>query len=179
MRSGGLITATGLVLLLLAGCASTVKKSDGDTPVPVGIKAPGKFIALNVSGSEATMSAKDWSDFRGIWNDECRDEFHEAGAEFLMQDGSPHPTGSGGTLVAVNIVDYRYVSIGARVMLGIMTGNAFINSQVAFRDLKTGDTWATKTYDTKSSALQGVFSGMTTKQVRAICHEILGEVGAH
>ena len=179
MRTGGLIVATGLVLLLVTGCASTVKKSDGSAPVPVGTKATGKFIALNVSGSEATMSAKDWADFRGIWNDECRDEFREAGAEFLMQDGSPQSTGSGGTLVAVNIVDYRYVSIGGRVMFGIMTGNAFINSQVAFRDLKTGDTWATKTYDTKSSAWQGVMSAMTTKQVRAICHEILGEVSAH
>lgn len=179
MRTGGLIAATGLVLLLVTGCASTVKKSDGGAPVPVGTKAPGKLIALNVSGSEATTSAKDWASFHTIWNDECRDEFSEAGAEFLMLDGSPQPTGSAGTLVAVNVVDYRYVSIGARVAFGIMTGNAFINSQVAFRDLKTGDTWGTKTYDTKSSAWQGVFSGMTTKQVRAICHEILGEVSAH
>ena len=76
MRTGRLITATGLIFLLLTGCASTVKKSDGDT-----------------SGSESTMSAKDWSAFRGIWNDECRDEFHEGGAELLMQDGSPQPTG--------------------------------------------------------------------------------------
>jgi hypothetical protein len=54
----------------------------------VGTKAAGTFIALNVSGSDTTMSAKDWAAFRGIWNDECRDEFHEGGAEFLMQVGS-------------------------------------------------------------------------------------------
>ncbi len=179
MRTGGWIAATGLLVLLVTGCASTVRKSDGGAPVPVGITAPGKFIELNVSGSDATMSAKDWAAFRGIWNDECRDEFRAAGADFLMQDGPPQPTGSAGTLVAVNVVDYRYVSIGARVAFGVMTGNAFINSQVAFRDLKTGDTWATKTYDTKSSAWQGVFSAMTTKQVRAICHEILGQVSTH
>jgi hypothetical protein len=29
-------------------------------------------------------------------------------------------------------------------MFGIMTGNAFINAQVGFRDLKTGDTWASE-----------------------------------
>jgi hypothetical protein len=63
--------------------------------------------------------------------------------------------------------------------LGVMTGNAFINAQVGFRDLKTGETWATKTYDTKSSARNGVFAAMTTKQVRAMCHEMLGEVSAH
>jgi hypothetical protein len=96
-----------------------------------------------------------------------------------MQYGTPRPTGAEGVLVVVNVIDYRYVSIGARVMLGVMTGNAFINSQVGFHDLKTGETWSTKTYDTKSSAWNGVFAAMTTKQVRAICHEILGEVAIH
>ncbi len=82
-------------------------------------------------------------------------------------------------MVVVNVADYRDVSIGARVRLGIRTGNAFINAQVAFRDLKTGDTWATQGYDTKSSAWHGVAAAMTTKQVRAMCHEIVGEVSAH
>lgn len=97
MRTNGLIAATGLVLLVVTGCVSTVQKPDGGGPVPVGTKAAGKLIALNVAGSETTMSAKDWAAFRGIWNDECRDEFHEGGAEFSMQDGSAQPTGSAGT----------------------------------------------------------------------------------
>jgi hypothetical protein len=167
------------LVLLMAGCAATVKRQDGASPVPVGTKAPGKHVVLNLTGSDVTTSAKDWSDFKGIWNDECSDEFREAEAQFSMQDGAPQFTGSEGALVVVNVVDYRYVSIGARVMFGIMTGNAFINAQVGFRDLKTGETWATRTYDTKSSAWNGVFAAMTTKQVRAVCHEILGEVSAH
>ena len=167
------------LVLLLAGCASTVKKQDGSAAVPVGTKAPGKNVVLNLTGSDTTTSAKDWNGFKGIWKDECSDEFHQAEAQFSMQDGAPQPTGSEGDLIVVNVVDYRYVSIGARVMFGIMTGNAFIDAQVGFRDLKTGETWATKTYDTKSSAWNGVFAAMTTKQVRAMCHEILGEVSAH
>ena len=167
------------LVLLVAGCASTVKKQDGGAPVPVGTKAAGKHVVLNLTGSEVATSAKDWTGFKVIWTDECTDEFHEAEAQFSMQDGSPQSTGSAGSLVVVNVVDYRYVSIGARVMFGVMTGNAFINAQVEFRNLETGDTWATRTYDTKSSAWNGVFAAMTTKQVRAMCHEILGEVSAH
>ena len=167
------------LVLLMAGCAATVKRQDGDVPVPVGTKAVGKHVVLNLTGSDVTTSAKDWTGFKGIWKDECSDEFHEAEAQFSMQDGAPQPTGSEGALVVVNVVDYRYVSIGARVAFGIMTGNAFINAQVGFRDLKTGETWATKTYDTQSSAWNGVFAAMTTKQVRAMCHQILGEVSAH
>ncbi len=30
-----------------------------------------------------------------------------------------------------------------------------------------------------TGAWNGVFAAMTTKQVRAMCHEILGEVSAH
>lgn len=167
------------LVLLMSGCAATVKRQDGGAPVPVGIKAPGKHVVLNLTGSDIATSAKDWTAFKGIWTDECSDEFHLAEAQFSMQDGAPQPTDSEGALVVVNVVDFRYVSIGARVMFGIMTGNAFINAQVGFRDLKTGETWATKTYDTKSSAWNGVFAAMTTKQVRAMCHEILGEVSAH
>ena len=89
----------------------------------------------------------------------------------------------GGAIIVQRHWERRYlryfVALGAGVMLGVMTGNAFINAQVGFRDLKTGETWTTKTYDTKSSAWNGVFAAMTTKQVRAMCHEILGEVSAH
>jgi len=173
------MTGSLCLVVLLAGCAATVKKQDGGAPVPVGTKAVGKNVVLNLTGSDETMSAKDWTGFKGIWSDECSDEFHEAEAQFSMQDGAPKPTGSEGALVVVNVADYRYVSIGARVAFGIMTGNAFINAQVGFRDLKTGETWATQTYDTKSSAWNGVFAAMTTKQVRAMCHEILGEVRDH
>ena len=178
MNHSRMIWSMSLVLLL-AGCASTVNKQDGGAPVPVGIKAPGKHIVLNLTGSDASTSSKDWTRFKGTWNDECSDEFQDAEAQFSMQDGAPQPADSEGALVVVNVLDYRFVSIGARVAFGIMTGNAFINAQVGYRDLKTGETWATKAYDTKSSAWNGVFAAMTTKQVRAMCHEILGEVSAH
>jgi hypothetical protein len=161
--------------LLLAGCASTVQKSGQSAPVPVGAEA-GKSIVLNMTGSTVATTAKDWNDFKGLWRDACTQEFTAAGAVFSMQDGEPKPTGDAGALVVVDVADYRYVSTGARIMFGVMTGNAFINAQVTFRDLKSGDVRATKTYDTTSTAWQGIFSGMTIKQVRAMCHEIVGEV---
>src|SRR3954452_4089881 len=119
---GRVIWSLSLVLLL-AGCASTGKKQDGSAPVAVGTKAQGKNVVLNLTGSEVTTSAKDWTGFKGIWKDECSDEFHDAEAQFSMQDGAPQPAGTDGALVVVNVVDYRYVSIGARVMFGVMTGN--------------------------------------------------------
>jgi hypothetical protein len=53
-------------------------------------------------------------------------ESAEGALQSDKQRRAPQPTGPEGALVVVNIVDYRYVSIGARVAFGIMTGNAFI-----------------------------------------------------
>ena len=54
-----------------------------------------------------------------------------------------------------------------------MTGNSFVNAQVSFRDLDTGEVWGDRNYDASSSTWQGVFSPMTDKQVHAICKEIV------
>lgn len=161
--------------VMTAGCASTVQKSAQGVPIPIGAEA-GKSVVLNMTGSTVATTAKDWKDFKGLWRDACTQEFTAVGAAFVMQDGEPKPTGDTGTLVVVNVADYRYVSTATRIMFGVMTGNAFINAQVTFRDLKSGDVRATKTYDTTSTAWQGIFSGMTTKQVRAMCHELVSEI---
>jgi hypothetical protein len=163
------------LLLSIAGCASTVQKSGQGAPTQTGAEA-GKSIVLNMTGSTVVTTAKDWQDFKGVWRDACTQEAAAVGAAFSMQKGEPMPTGDSGTLVVVDVADYRYVSTGARIMLGVMTGNAYINAQVTFRDLKSGDVRSNRTYDTSSTAWQGIFSGMTVKQVRAMCHEIVGAV---
>ena len=136
----------------------------------------GKSIVLNITGSEDMTTAKDWDDFKNVWRDACAQEASAAGAAFSMQASDPKPTGDSGTLVVVDVVDYHYVSAGARKMFGAMTGNAFINAQATFHDLRSGDVWSNRTYDTSSSASQGVFAPMTAKQVRSICHAIVEEV---
>jgi hypothetical protein len=168
------LTLASLVVLV-AGCASTVQQSDKTAPVPVSADS-GKSIVLNMTGSTDSTTAKDWSDFKGLWRAACTQESAAVGVAFSMQDGEAKPTGAVGTLVVVDVADYHYVSTGARIMFGVMTGNAYINAHVTFRDLKNGDVRANKTFDTSSTAWQGVFSGMTTKQVQAMCHEIVGEI---
>jgi Domain of unknown function (DUF4410) len=159
----------------VAGCASTVQKSD-HTAVLVVDRPAGKAIVLNLTGSMVATTAKDWNDFKGLWQEPCTHEAAAVGDTFSMQEGEPKPTGEAGTLVVVDVEDYRYVSTGARFMLGVMSGNAYIKAHVTIRDLKSGDVRTTTAYDTTSSAWGGIFSGMTTKQVSAMCHEIVGEV---
>jgi hypothetical protein len=136
----------------------------------------GKSIVLTMTGSTDATTAKDWQEFKDIWRYECMQEAQAVGAAFSMQESDAKSTGEPGTLVVVDIADFRYVSARARAMFSAMTGNAFINAQAAFHDLKSGDVWANKTYDTSSSASQGVHAPMTVKQVRSICHAIVSEI---
>jgi hypothetical protein len=133
-------------------------------------------IVLNIVGDADVTAAKDWLDFKNVWRDACSQEASAAGTPFSMQESEPQPTGDAGTLVVVDVADYHYVSAGARKMFGAMTGNAFINAQVAFHDLRSGDVWSSRTYDVSSSARQGVLAPMTAKQVRSICHAIVNEI---
>ncbi len=135
-----------------------------------------KSIVLNVTGGGDVIITKDWHTFAYLWRDVCIQEAAAVGVELSMQDGEPKPTGEAGTLVVVDIADYRYVSGFARKQFGVMTGNAFINAQVAFHDLRSGEVWSNRTYDTTSSASQGVYAPMTDKQVRWICHAIMAEI---
>lgn len=173
MRISGLMV--GALVVLATGCASTVQKSDESPATRIG-PSSGKIVVLNMTGSADSTTAKDWNDFKNLWREPCTHESAAVGDAFLIQDGEAKPTGQDGTLVVVDVADYRYVSTSTRIMFGVMTGNAYINAHVTFRDLKSGDVRSTKTYDTTSSAWGGIFSGMTTKQVSAMCHQIFVDI---
>lgn len=100
----------------------------------------------------------------------------EAGVKYMEQEIAARPTNEPGTLVTVHVNDYRYLSPGARYGFGVMTGNAYMNSQVRFTDLKSGGPYGERTYNTSSSAWEGIFSAMTAKQIEAICKQIVAEI---
>src|ERR1700739_3684297 len=99
-----------LITLALGGCASTVQKTDVGAPAAVSIGAgAGKAGGLNILGSQVATTAKDWKDFKALWPEACSQEGAAAGASFSMQDGTPAPTGTDGTLVVLDVAGCRYV----------------------------------------------------------------------
>lgn len=160
------------LVLALSGCAARMEKPENQAPIRVGAAAATKLV-LNLSGSDVATKASDWETMKGVWRDAFSEEAKNAGVPFGFQDGAPRPMGEGGTLLAVYVNDYRYVSTGARFGLGVMTGNAFVDSKVRFMDLKDGQLWGEQPYNTKSTAWEGVFSAMTSKQVEAICKSMV------
>jgi len=159
-----------------AGCAAPVIKSSPDAQ-PLGVPAESaKHIVLNITGSKVATESKDWDGFKGLWNEAMKKEAAGAGRRLTIQEGNTKPASEPGTLVVVYINDYRWVSAGARFAVGIMTGNAYVDSKVSFVDLQSGKKFGDRSYNTSSSAGEGIFSAMTDTQVAAICKEIVAEI---
>ncbi|HEY4366686.1 MAG TPA: hypothetical protein VGN07_05580 [Steroidobacteraceae bacterium] len=174
MKSVALVAA-GCVLGL-SGCATRLQTAEDQKPIVVGAAAS-KKIVVDFDGGKVATDADSWSSLKETWQEGCTEEAKNAGVALSFQDGSPHSTGEDGTLVAIYVNDFHYVSTGARIGLGIMTGNAFIDAKARFMDLKNGAVWGERPYSTASSAWQGVFSAMTPKQTQTICKEMLAVVG--
>ena len=185
--------STLVVCLMLGGCAATIQKGSSTptatlatgaataTPDPatVGVRIPAasaKRLVLNVSGSKSSAESNDWVAFKDEWRAIFQEQFNAAGIAFEWQEGEPRPLGQAGTLLSVMVNDYRYVGIGARIMFGIMTGNAFIDAKLRFSDLNDGALFGEHALNTSSSAWHGVFAAMTPKQIYAIADEVIREM---
>ncbi len=175
---------------VLAGCASTAPggaapaTSSSTTAAPAApaqspVKIPAaatKKVVLVMSGSKAAVEAKDWAAFKQEWRDTFADYAKESGIAFSMQDSVPASSADSGTVLAVYVNDYRMVGIGARMWLGVMSGNAYIDAKVNYRDLKTGQNFGAQDYNTSSSAWHGIFGKMTPQQVDSIGKQIFSEL---
>jgi len=184
----GSMGAAIAALALLGGCATT-----GDNSKPAAsttasaapaaapaqhVKVPAvsaKKVVLSMTGPKNVTEAKDWASFKEEWRATFADHAKSAGIAFSMVEGDARAANDNGTLLNVYVSDYRMVGIGARIFLGVMTGNAFIDSKVQFADLNNGQVFGAQTYNTTSSAWSGVFGKMTPQQVDAIATEVFGE----
>lgn len=184
-RAGARAALAIMAVVLVAGCAATVNQtqpgSDGSVlaappkPLQIPVEAT-RRVVLNVQASPNYKQDAGWQAFKQEWIDITRERAIAQGFAFATQDGEPQPGAEPGTLLVVRINDYRHVGVGARVMFGILTGNAFIDTTMQFRDLTNGTVFGERAYNTSSSAGQGVFSAVTPKQIYALADLALAEI---
>ncbi len=164
------------MVLLMAGCAATVQRQGGAETKLTLTAAATKRIVMVVQGSKSATESKDWETLRAQWRSAMSEATAAAGLSLVNQESATPLPADAATLVVVTVQGFHYVSQGARIAVGVMTGNAFINTEVAFAELPSNTPAGTRQYNAKSSAGQGIFAAMTGKQVRGICDEIVKEV---
>ncbi|QVI69158.1 DUF4410 domain-containing protein [Pseudomonas syringae] len=169
------LTVVGLIFTaLLTGCAATVERGGlGTMSVSHAAK---QNIAVEFDGSDKVLAHKDWPLLQSTWSQSLKTEAAAEGYELLVvkQDPAPRP----GVLLKVDVSTFRYITSGARYTVGSMTGNAWVNSKVEFIDMESGRRMGLRSYDTKSTAWEGVFSAMTEKQLEAISKRIIADIKA-
>ena len=170
MRSVALIAAC--CAMGLTGCAVRMQGAENHKPIAVGPAAVKKLV-LGIDGSAVAKGADSWASLTSAVQEGCKEEATIAGVKIEFQNGAARPTGEPGALLAMHVNDFRYISTGMRLGIGIMSGNAFIDATTKFQDLQNGTVWGERPYMTKSSAMEGIGSAMTAKQAQAICKNMI------
>ena len=175
--------------LALAGCASGPRPADtAAAPAapaaetarmaqPVAVpKAAARKVVLAMTGPKTVVESKDWADFQREWRETFAEHAKEAGVQFSFSNAAPQPGGEDGTMLLVDVSDYRMVGIGARVLFGVMTGNAYIEARMRYASLRDGQVFGEQQYSTSSSAWGGVFAKVTPQQVDAIASSVFVDI---
>jgi len=181
--------------LFMAGCAtkptggeSTAAPGATSSPAadtsprvstPVAIPAASaRKVVMTMTGSKQAVEAKDWADFKKEWRDTFGEHAKAAGIAFSFVEGDVAPRAEDGTIVRVDVADYRIVGIGMRIMFGIMTGNAYIDAKVKYLSLRDGAVFGEQQFNTTSSAGAGIFAKVTPQQVDLIGTEVFRDLKA-
>jgi hypothetical protein len=156
------------------GCAATLQTRDdapsGERTSVASIvvrPASTRTVVLRMNGSKVATASSDWPQAQTEWREAMQGASNPERLNFIDETaGIASPSGAG-TVVDVYVDDYHFVSQGARIAFVIMTGNAFMRAKVTFRDLQTDQVFGERSYNTKSSAWQGIFAPTTDRQTRA------------
>ena len=161
-------------IAMLCGCAADVKKgASSGLALPAETRAN---LVVNFRGDQKITSSEDWGRFRTMWKKALETEAYPYGYQVTDQYGAPRATDAPALLLVIEVSKFRYVTTSMRYGLGLWSGNAWVMSSVSIRDGETGEEYGSRTYDTRSTAWEGVFSAMTDKQLAAISKEMISEI---
>lgn len=162
--------------VLMVGCAATVKRPGPPVEALAIPTSATSTIYLLVKSEQGHDRSDDWELFRAEWRTAMAGAASVAGRRFVHVDVMPANFDEPGTFVVVDVNDYRYLSAGARYGFGVMTGNAYIDADAEFYVVPEMQSAGVRKYATSSTAWQGIFSAMTSKQVEAIAGQMLKDI---
>lgn len=164
-----------LAITLLSGCAATVNKHGQASQLSIADDAKSNLV-VNFTGNDKVVTNANWGALKTSWRNALQSEASTAGYALKEQAGAVRLGGEPGTILLVDVSNFRYLTPAMRYGLGVMSGNAWVDAEVSFLDLQSGETIGDRKYNTSSSAWEGVFSAMTDEQLQALAKEMISEV---
>jgi hypothetical protein len=170
-------------IVSLVGCAATVRQTEGassaSSPTVASAprtQSPSGALAAVLTASAAMRSGSDWSDFQSEWQTALSAAAAAAKMSFVFAKDEASVPANASILVRVNVNDFKFVSTGKKLMLGILAGNASMDVDVMYVELPSKKQFGAKKFNTTSTAWEGIFSAVTPKQVQAVSDTIVKEV---
>jgi len=155
--------------------ATTTEAATDDERLAPPVQIPAasaRRVVLTMTGPANVTGSSDWEEFKREWRETFADHAREANIEYSFVDTPPAAGSQDGTLLTVNVADYRNMGVGTRLMLGIFAGNAYIDALMRYTDLRTGAAFGEQQYNTSSSAMAGIFARVTPQQVDQIATNV-------
>lgn len=162
------------LFMLISGCSATVKTGDSsDLALPAETR---NNVVVSFQGNEKVRANPDWQRVKSSWRSALQSEAAAAGVKLSERKWGEAASKQPGLAVAIYVTNFRYLTSSERYGLGVMVGNAWVNSSVTYSDVETGAPFGTRTYDTSSSAWEGVLSAMTDEQLQAISKAMIRDI---
>ena len=163
------------VALLLCGCAASPKLADEQGPPGPALSRYAVIYAV-VDAPPEVKEKPDYIMMSGRLLRSFVDGLNALGKTVTTS----HP-GSDNVLEArLTITDFQVVSTAARVLAGVLAGNAKLDVTLTLKDAATGAPVGVVTSTDSSTLLHGIFAADTERQIEATAKELatrLADVG--
>lgn len=159
----------------LTGCAATVNSYTDASKIEVP-QAAAKKVTLRLTGTPEIQVSNRWQKFSDEWYWKMQYEAESRNIPYTFAAKDSDIGDEPGTLVRINVKDFRYISQVERYFLGIVLGNAYMDIDVEYVELPSKRLIATKKFNTTTTAWEGVYSAATPKQVVAVIQVILNDI---
>lgn len=172
--------AVPALALVVAGCAAPVR-STGDSAPLAASEDGSRRIVMSVQRPQDEKDrdlSRRWLMMRAQWKAAMSASAGKAGIDFVFDDGDTLPSATPGTGVIVKLRDFRFLPDTHRSTLGVFAGNAWVDADVSYVDLQTGQPAGRRSYGSSSNYLQLAFAPMSEEQLQAICDRIVRDVQA-
>ena len=170
-----------LVIAALVGCAAQVTQKTAVSPPQAIATRAGASVGILVAvvtGSPAVQGSGDWPDFLEEWQSSLQSTATTAKIPIVFAKSEASMPANAAVLVRLTVNDFKYVSNTRRFMLGILSGDAYMDIDAQYIKLPDMNIFGAKKFNTKSNDWEGIFTAVTPGQVQAVSEVILKDVSS-
>ena len=158
---------------VITGCASQVQKSNVIQPSVQREKL--QNIQISINPNRRFAASHNYNESMDELRRVLQQKIVSAIPDTKVTGNTPAVIGPG-LRISLTVLDFHYVSSTSRLFNGMMSGNALLRVKVELSDLQTNTKNGESILGTTSSAREGIFGGITSRQIDAVTDSIVAMI---